>query len=251
MNNYLVIIPTIGKEMQKLDAAVASVRALKHERVDLVIISPESSELRNFCASRNLKHIFEVDKGVFAAMNQVILEIGQSYDYFCFLGDDDELISLGTLQIINTLETRHYDITYGQVEYVDNLGKSLFTNKTSVFALSLLPWIPNLIPHPGTFISIRHFEHLKGYSLDFPITADLEFWLRARSKKLKFKRIKTPVAKFRLDSQTISGGQRKAAVDEAIAIRNLFLPKVGNVLHRKINLTLTLLGEVIVKKFRK
>jgi GT2 family glycosyltransferase len=81
-----------------------------------------------------------------------------------------------------------------------------------------LSWVPNLIPNPGTLISVAAWKKVGGYNEAYRWAGDLDFWLKIRKfGEIKF--VDVPMSYFRWHEDSITAGQRELSLAEATIIR--------------------------------
>jgi GT2 family glycosyltransferase len=108
-------------------------------------------------------------------------------------------------------------------------------------------WIPNLIPNPGTLISVEAWQKVGGYDEVYKWAGDLDFWIKVRQLgQIKF--VDVPMSYFRWHEDSLTAGQRDLSIAEATLVRTSHT-KWYLLWFRKLwEFLLTNLGEVIRRK---
>lgn len=196
---FLIVVPTLDS-FQLLSRLVDSVKSQTwpYWRI-LFVDGPSSSRhkawLRNSATSDSRISVLDQDpneKGIFGAMNQ-----GFSYalpsEYILFWGSDDwaaspDVFSLLAGEIDKSLMTGHSPhLIISSARYVDQYTGSFLRNScfstSSILnktAYSRSLFLGSTPPHQGTLFSPLLREHLNRYSSSFHLSADLDYFLRAR-----------------------------------------------------------------------
>lgn len=219
-----VVVPTLGT---RNDYLIQSLKSLREAGADVIIIvTPNIKELAQLATSGLVDKIFaDPGTGLASAINQGIEAMANNVEYVSWLGDDDLLfpeslsISRSKLSTDNRLS-----FTFGWCEYMDQDGKSLWTNKSGVFAPALLGFGPDLIPQPGSLIRRSSWMQVGGLNEEYRFAFDLDLFLRL-TRVGKSKYLNTHVSKFRWHPDSLSVKGRREAVQEASTIRISHLPK--------------------------
>ena len=135
-----------------------------------------------------------------------------------YLGDDDLLFPTSIKNLSLHFESESVVAAYGAIDYIDKDMKVIMRNPTYFFAVSMLCWVPNLIPNPGSIIRISAWDKLQGYDERYRWASDLDFWIRLRAIG-KIRRAKIVVAAFRWHANSMTAGQRDSSLKEASKVR--------------------------------
>lgn len=141
----------------------------------------------------HIKYISEGDKGIYDAMNKGIdLSTGE---FLLFLGADDMLTENILDMLTRNIQFSNYDLIYGKVQYPNRnltLGAEYKTEFLTDKMLSE-PFIHLFMHHQGTFIRKQLFQIFGRYDLQYPIGADVHFFIKTinapQVKKIFFDQI--------------------------------------------------------------
>ena len=136
----------------------------------------------------HIKYISEKDQGIYDAMNKGIdLAAG---DFLLFLGADDMLASDVLNTFTKNIEFGDYDLVYGKVQYPDLTCGAEYKAELLTEELLLNPFVHLFMHHQGTFIRKTLFQIFGKYDLQYPIGADVHFFIKTmhhpKVKKLFF-----------------------------------------------------------------
>jgi GT2 family glycosyltransferase len=152
------------------------------------------------------------------------LKAGGDHPYYVWLGDDDFLVGEGISRAVAALEDDSLAVVaYGHCDYMDAEGNSLALNRAGKLARFLLPWGPNLIPHPGTVIRRDAIVRAGGFTPGYSYALDLDLFLRLR-KLGSFLPIPAVTARFRWHPDSLTVADRQSSSREAMAIKKSYLP---------------------------
>ncbi|MCI1575004.1 MAG: glycosyltransferase [Weizmannia coagulans] len=131
----------------------------------------------------------EKDMGIYDAMNKGIYMA--KGDYIYFLNAKDKLYNETVIEnVIKFSQTNKFDIIYGDI---DN-GKIIKQNKKVKKQLLF-----NGICHQSAFIKKKLFEEIGTHNLEYQISADFDFFVRALYSGMKFKHIDIIIAKYDME----------------------------------------------------
>jgi len=170
-------------------------------------------------ANINRKIISESDKGIFDAMNKGIsLSKGE---YIIFLNSDDKFFNNGVLSYVNK-NLNNECIIYGDI--LISKGEKIHRKwisghyTTNSFKLG---WMP---PHTGTFIKKKIIlENKIFYNLNYNISADYDYLIRAFKVSKKIKYINSYVTNMQLGGNSnanLASSLKKKYQDYLIIKRN-------------------------------
>jgi len=182
----LVVLPTLG---ERLDSLAETLSAVDAQRADvdltLVVVMPTGA-----VAARELV----------AGFAAVIVDDPKEG-----IGEHPEAV-----------------LAYGGCEYIDPAGKVLALSNAGVLAKFLLPWGPDLIPHPGTMIRLDALEAIGGFDVRLKYAMDLDAFLKLRAHG-SFVCTRTAVSAFRWhpDSLTVANRLNSSRESESVKTRHL------------------------------
>lgn len=224
-------IITVCRNAEKtIEKTIASVTGQCYENLEYIIVDGASTdstgEIIEKYRHKITKFISEKDNGIYDAMNKGIsLSTG---DYLLFLNADDSLIDEEILKkVAKFIEKYPFDIVHGGIKGFDpktNEVFDIFYDKpiTKKFFLT------RSFHHQGAFIKKSAFETIGYYDLNYRISADQEWFLRAYTKGLKFKYIMMLISFYNLHGLSYENKNNK----ENIAERKKIRKKYFNLLER-------------------
>lgn len=181
---FSIITATYNSE-KTISKSIKSVLDQTFEDFEILIIDNISNDktlkiCKNFNDKR-VKIFSNKDNGIYHAMN-----IGAKKSlgrYISFLNSDDFFFSKTYLMsIFMELKKKSFDIIYSKVLYKKtNLILRRQYNVDNFFVPNFLKKI--LIPHPGTFFNKSFFFNIGGFSENYKISGDFDFFLRSSLNK--------------------------------------------------------------------
>lgn len=222
--SVLVVLPTLGDRLDTLELTLASIDDQRGDvPLRLVIVAPESAtKARELAASHDATVISDPKTGISAAINAGI-EAAESESYYAWMGDDDLFRPGGLRRLLDLMQSGpDVVVAYGGCDYIDPNGTVIGTSRAGRAARWLLPWGPDLIPHPGSMIRIDAMRAAGLFDPDLRYAMDLDLFLRLRSSG-RYVSTREPVSAFRWhpDSLTVANRQASSAESEAVKRRHL------------------------------
>ena len=223
-SRILVVLPTLGQRLETLKETLESIHAQKEEvDLTLALVVPVSAvEARELGVSYGAVLIDDPQTGISEAINLGV-SARTNEEYYAWMGDDD-LYRPGGLFILQELLDNNPKavVAYGGCEYIDSAGTVLATNRAGKLAKYLLPWGPDLIPHPGSMIKIDYLLMAGKFDSRLKYAMDLDMFLKLR-KFGKFVSTKQSVSAFRWhpDSLTVSNRSKSSLESEAVKAKHL------------------------------
>lgn len=216
----LVVLPTLGTRLDFLRKALESVEQQK-SFVDLTLamVFPEDQvEVHKLAAEFGAQVVPDPGQGMSAAMNAG-RSVRTTEEFTIWLGDDDSYRPGGLAELLALLEKHPTSVVaYGACDYVDSSGKVLWTNSAGKLAHLMLPWGPNLIPHPAAMIRIDALEQIGGYDEELKLVMDLDVFLRLRPLGT-FHASRKAVASFGWHPDSLTVSNRRASELEARRVK--------------------------------
>lgn len=176
---FTIIIPTYNAS-KNIAICINSVLQQTFSDFEIVVVDGASTDdtveiVKSFNESR-IRIVSEKDKGIFDAMNKGIdLATGE---YLLFLGADDIL----TQDIMHVFTQRvnfsKFDIIYGKVQYPNRFCGAEYTVESLTKEMLVNPFIHLFMHHQGTFIRKTLFQQFGKYELQYPIGADVHFFIK-------------------------------------------------------------------------
>jgi len=162
-----------------------------------------------------------------------------------WLGDDDLLPKDSLIRSLAVFNLESDVVaTYGSCIYVDENGKEVFINRSGKWAVSLMNFLPNLIPQPGSLFKRDCFESIGGVNNKFPLAFDFELFFKLK-KYGTIKYIPAVQGIFRWHENSMTVEYRSIAVKQTSQIRKNYLPeffKFFSVLWEPIIIYITLIS---------
>jgi glycosyltransferase involved in cell wall biosynthesis len=124
----------------------------------------------------HIRYISEKDKGIFDAMNKGIE--AATGEYLLFLGADDMLTENILDVITRNIQFLDYDLIYGKVQYPSYTCGAEYKTELLTDEMLLNPFIHLFMHHQGTFIRKQLFQTFGKYDLQYPIGADVHFFIK-------------------------------------------------------------------------
>ena len=221
----MIVLPTSGKRLALLRQALESCRAIVPSVIgSIVVVAPSSAKAAGSLA-RNYGAVVVRDagEGIGEATNKGLSRLSSEM-FYVWLGDDDELVAEGINQLVEGLvQNPNAVLAYGYCEYIDEAGRVIGINKAGPIARLLLPWGPNLIPHPGTVIRVDAMHAVGCFDSNLRYAFDLDLFLKLRSFGY-FISLPTVSARFRWHADSATVADRPSSAKEAMAVKNRHLP---------------------------
>lgn len=231
MEPLFSIITVCYNSSETIAKTIKSVLNQGFEDYEYLIIDGESTDgtldiiesYRDRFGNR-LRVVSEKDNGIYDAMNK---GISMAKGKLIGLINSDDYYEPGALQHVkDAYEGYEYSIIYGMLRKI-KAGKEL-----EVYLKSHLFIEEDMIAHPSCFVSKKIYDELGMYSLEYPCSADYEFFLRIRNeKKIKYYPIYKIIANFSVDG---ASGQTRGYMDTMRLKKNYGL--IGGVAYYMIML---------------
>jgi glycosyltransferase involved in cell wall biosynthesis len=224
--DILVILPTLGDRIDSLKETLKSVVTQREDvALTLAVVLPASAtEARSLAESYDAVIVDDPKQGISAAINRG-LAARTTEQFYAWIGDDD-LFRPGGLATLKSLldENRDAVLSYGGCEYIDPTGKVLALSNAGRLATFLLPWGPDLIPHPGTMIRLDALERIGGFDVSLRFAMDLDAFLKLRSHG-RFVYTRKPVSAFRWHPDSLTVANRLDSSLESESVKRRHLPR--------------------------
>lgn len=225
-SDILVVLPTLGDRLGTLEETLDSVDRQRDD-VSLtlaVVCPPDATAARDLAARHGARLIDDPRQGISAAINRGIAS-REGETYYAWIGDDD-LFREGGLATLKGLLDKREDavLAFGGCEYIDPAGTVLAVSNAGGLAPMLLPWGPDLIPHPGSMIRLDALENVGGFDVTLKYAMDLDAFLKLRSAG-RFLWTRTAVSAFRWHPDSLTVANRLGSSREAEAVKRRHLPR--------------------------
>ncbi|MCX7521036.1 hypothetical protein OSC27_01955 [Microbacterium sp. STN6] len=224
-SDILVVLPTLGDRIELLRETLESIAAQRGDvQLTLALVAPRRATAARALGEKYGAVVVDDPKaGISEAINAGIA-IRDGERYYAWIGDDD-LFRPGGLVTLKTLLDAHPDavLAYGGCDYIDAEGHILAVSNAAGLAKLLLPWGPDLIPHPGTMIRLDDLEHIGGFDRSLKYAMDLDAFLKLRSRG-SFIWTRASVSAFRWHSNSLTVANRRPSSLESEAVKRRHLP---------------------------
>jgi len=222
--DILVVLPTLG---DRLDTLAETLKTIDEQRADasltLVVVAPASAkDARKLAAKHSAVLVDDPGTGISEAIN-CGLRARDGEEFYAWMGDDDlfRIHGLSTLQSILRAQPDAV-LAFGGCDYIDPLGRTLAVSNAGKLAPFLLPWGPDLIPHPGTMVRLDALEQIGGFDVSLRYAMDLDAFLKLRRfGRFAFTRESVSAFRWHPDSLTVANRTKSSRESEAVKRRHL------------------------------
>lgn len=235
----LVVLPTLGDRLAHLRETLATVAAAGEEvELTLVVVLPASAvEARALAEAVGARIIEDPRQGISEAINAGVRSATDE-SFYAWIGDDDLFRPGGLLQLRELLEQRpDAVVAYGGCDYIDPVGRVIGTSRAGRAARWILPWGPDLIPHPGSMIRLEALRAVGLFDTDLKYSMDLDVFLKLR-RHGAFVSTRRSVSAFRWHPDSLTVANRQASSDEAERVKIRHLPRglrsISGLWHRPV-----------------
>ena len=221
----LVVLPTLGDRLEFLEATLRSCKELAEQVPTTVamVVPVRAEPARALGRHYGAVLIDDPGTGMADAVNAG-LGASSTENFYVWVGDDDELVPAGVVALMKALEEQvSAVVAYGHCEYIDVAGRVIGHSKAGALATLVLPWGPNLIPHPGTVVGLDALEAVGGFDSSLSYALDLDVFLKLR-RVGGFISQPTVSARFRWHADSATVADRSASAKQAMAVKNRHLP---------------------------
>lgn len=223
--SVMVVLPTLGNRLESLETALASCATLPASvsPTVTVVVPTAAAAAREIALRHGAALVDDPASGMANAINAAIATRTEE-KYYIWLGDDDVLLGPGIARAVEALEHQSDAVVaLGHCEYIDESGNVIGKNAAGSLAKVFLPWGPNLIPHPGTVVSMDALEKVGGFSSGLSYALDLDVFLKLR-RLGPFIPVKHTTAQFRWHAASLTVADRRASSREAMNVKARHLP---------------------------
>lgn len=223
-----VIIPSYN-QIKFIEATMKNIVAIKNlckeNNTELEVIVCDN------CSIPEVQSIFEkykdaidvlkveADKGQYDAINK-----GLNYvtgEYWTWLNTDDLIDLKGFLEIVNYLKANTVDYIYGDIETIDENGKSIEIGTSGKISLESLTTQDASISQPGSFFRTEFTKKI-GLLSNYRFAFDYEYILRILKNNGSVVKLNSVVAQFRYYQESKSGSQDARFLMEQLEIAKLY-----------------------------
>ena len=225
--DILVVLPTLG---DRLDTLAETLDAIDVQRADvdltLVVVAPTSARAARTLAKKHGAVIVDdPGTGISEAIN-CGLRARTHEAFYAWMGDDDLFRPHGLRTLRDILLARTDAVlAFGGCDYIDPSGRTLAVSNAGPLARFLLPWGPDLIPHPGTMVRLDALEQIGGFDTALRYAMDLDAFLSLR-RHGAFAYTRESVSAFRWHPDSLTVANRRNSSLESEAVKRRHLPAV-------------------------
>ncbi|HEV7742780.1 MAG TPA: glycosyltransferase [Pseudolysinimonas sp.] len=224
-SDILVVLPTLGDRLDSLRETLDSVNEQRADvALTLVVVAPATATAaRELAESMGAVVVDDPREGISEAINRG-LRARTTETYYAWVGDDDLFRPNGLRTLQDLLEGDPKAVlAFGGCDYIDPEGRTITTSNAGRLAVFILPWGPDLIPHPGTMVRLDDLESIGGFDRDLKYAMDLDAFLKLRSHG-RFVWTRRPVSAFRWHPDSLTVSNRRASSQESEAVKRRHLP---------------------------
>lgn len=225
-SDILVVLPTLGDRLDTLEETLQAIEVQREDvALTLVLVAPQSAaEARELASRFGAVLVDDPKAGISAAINRG-LAARDGEEYYAWIGDDD-LFRPGGLQTLQDMldSDQRAVLAYGGCDYIEPSGNTVAVSNAGWLAKVLLPWGPDLIPHPGAMIRLDALEAIGGFDESLNYAMDLDAFLRLRSHG-SFIWTRRSVSAFRWHPDSLTVSNRLDSSRESEAVKNRHLPR--------------------------
>ena len=239
-----VIIPSYN-QIKFIEATIKNIVLIKNlckeNNAELEVIVCDNcsmSEVQSvFATYKDAIDVLKVepDKGQYDAINKGLNYVTGAY--WTWLNTDDLIDPKGFLEILNYLKVNTVDYIYGDIETIDENGKSIAIGSSGKITLESLTSQDASISQPGSFFKTE-FTRKIGLLSNYRFAFDYEYILRILKNNGSVVKLNSVVAQFRYYQESKSGSQDARFLMEQLEIAKLYgsssFSKLGLMLRLRI-----------------
>ncbi|MFP5245414.1 MAG: glycosyltransferase [Thermoanaerobaculia bacterium] len=212
-------IPTLNGAAT-LEWTLLSLRNQQEVDVKIIVVdSGSTDDTLAICHRWNIETRFAERGNMYRAVNEGLRDA--QTQWITYLNSDDLVYPTTYRDLLALAEREKADVAYGDFDFIDAEGRYLYSlqmaDPSSLDALFRIPL--QGLPQPGTIFTRALFEKLGGFSTDYRLISDADFFFRALRAGAKFVRLPKPVCAFRMhaNQQTVTRAAEMRA--EALRLR--------------------------------
>lgn len=211
----LVALPTLGQRPQLLKRTLDSLRAQPQAPLDIVMVTPQQDPVLTGLANGYGAQLVVAAGHISAAVNKAFAQAGSDHRYGAWIGDDDLFVTGAVSRAVQALEHNPRAVMcYGDCEYIDAAGRTLFTRRPPPAAPWLMQFVPGLIKSEACLFRLDAVRKLGGLDESLVYAMDLDLILRLRRLGPAL-RCRGASGRFGLHPGSLTISNRTASFDEA------------------------------------
>lgn len=222
--DILVVLPTLGDRLDTLAETLIAIDAQRSDvSLTLVVVAPPGAQAaRKLAAKHRAVLVDDPGTGISEAIN-CGLRARDGEEFYAWMGDDDLFRPHGLRTLLQILRARPEAVlAFGGCDYIDPHGRTLAVSNAGSLAPFLLPWGPDLIPHPGTMVRLDALEQIGGFDVTLRYAMDLDAFLKLRRfGRFAFTRESVSAFRWHPDSLTVANRTKSSRESEAVKRRHL------------------------------
>lgn len=252
----LVVLPTLGDRLAHLEETLGTIDGQRADiELTLVVVLPAGADAAAEVARQHGALVVEDPRtGISEAINAGI-RAATTEVYYAWIGDDDlfRAGALGRLRQMLEGDPRAV-VAYGGCDYIDPEGRIIGRSAAGRLAQWLLPWGPDLIPHPGSMIRLDALHEVGLFDPALKYAMDLDVFLKLR-RIGPFRCTREPVSAFRWHPDSLTVANRVGSSAEAAAVKRRHLPRwlrpVSGLWHGPVKLAASVAARGVSRRARR
>ena len=219
--DVLIVVPTLGRRPALLIQTLDSIRS-QDVAADIVIVGPISTDLERIAQQADAR-VLPDPGSQSAAIELGVSEANETHQFVTWLNDDDLLTRDSLSRTRHALRTSdEVVVAYGACEYIDDVGRLLWTSQAGAWAQRILAWGPDLIPQPGMLVRRSAWQAVGGLDTSLRFAFDLDLLLRLRQVGALVD-VGEVVSQFRWHASSLTVADRTTSLNESEAVKRRYL----------------------------
>lgn len=172
-----VAIPTQGTRPDFLKQAIASVRKIEGAKLFLGV--PAGSNLEIDVPKETEVIEFDTAEKLTTKLDSLVDAMEDEIEFVAWIGDDDLIYADATEKNLRKISKNpEACVIFGECDYIDMNGSTLFATKWGKFANLFLLTGPNFLPQPSSIIRRRALSEVGGFGASVFQAFDYDLFLR-------------------------------------------------------------------------
>jgi glycosyltransferase involved in cell wall biosynthesis len=206
-----------------IQKTIDSLKKQTYKNFEVILIDGSSTDKTMEIVYSNkelfVEIISEKDKGMYDAINKGFSHASGSI--FCYINSDDLLKEYTLYEVAHTFSRTNADLVFGDVEYIDEKGKFIYSmkgTKLSKRGVSYIKRVP--FAQQSSFWTKELFIEIGGFDASLKYVADSKFLLIAYLlPKVKTKYLPMTLSCFRFHNDSFSVGSSQLMHAESAKMR--------------------------------
>lgn len=225
----LLVVPTLGRRPELLRQTLQSIADQSPQQADVVVVCPPDADATLKIAAEFGAQVLDdpgaggMTAAINAGLEQALEQAGPGHEYVNWIGDDD-LLTPGSLAA--TVQALDADpsatVAFGYCDYIDDVGRVLFTSRAGRFAPWLMTWGPDLVPQPGSLFRADAVRAVGGLDPSLHYAMDLDLLLRLR-RRGPFVNTRRTLSCFRWHPTSTTVANRTPSLEESERVKRRYL----------------------------